>query len=157
MQVGRRVGDRFELEAVAGAGGMGTVYRARDLGTGAVVALKVLHHGADHARFEREARLLAELEHPGIVRFVACGIDGDSGAPYLAMEWLEGEGLEARLGRDGRLTAVGTAILGRRVAHALAFAHGRGVVHRDLKPANLFLTGGDIERVTILDFGIAKG
>jgi tetratricopeptide (TPR) repeat protein len=138
---------------------MGVVFRARDAHTGASVALKVLHAGADAVRFEREARVLAELDHPGIVRYVAHGASGrgDGGErPWLAMEWLEGEDLETRLARQG-LTVTETVVLGRRVAEALGVAHGLGVVHRDLKPANLFLVGREVARVKVLDFGIALG
>src|SRR4051812_36418042 len=96
-----RVGDRFVLESVAGSGGMGTVYRALDEHTGGVVAVKLLHgvvEGEGPDRFTREAQVLAGLDHPGIVRYVAHGI-ADENARYLAMEWLEGEDLAKRLAR----------------------------------------------------------
>jgi eukaryotic-like serine/threonine-protein kinase len=159
MNPGDVVDDRFELERIAGVGGMGTVWRARDKKGGAV-ALKVLKaasgEGAD--RFAREIRVLAQLRHPGIVRYVADGrVAGRSGADemYLAMEWLEGESLSARLGRAG-LTAGEAVGLARRVAEALGAAHERGIVHRDVKPSNLFLPDGDLERVKVLDFGVAR-
>ena len=151
------INGRFEIERHAGAGGMGTVYRAIDRQTGAPVALKVLNagHSPELAeRFQREAALLAELRHPGIVRFVASGATPD-GQAYLVMEWLEGEGLADRLAR-GTLSVAETIELGRRVASALSVAHARGVVHRDLKPGNLFLPGRDLARVVVLDFGIAR-
>jgi eukaryotic-like serine/threonine-protein kinase len=151
------VSDRFEIDRVAGAGGMGTVYRAIDRQTGAPVALKVINagHGAELAeRFQREVSLLAELHHPGIVRFVASGTASD-GQPFMAMEWLDGEGLSARLAR-GLLSVAEAVELGWRVASALAVAHARGIIHRDLKPGNLFLPAGDLARVVILDFGIAR-
>jgi serine/threonine-protein kinase len=156
MQPGDVVDDRFEIERLAGAGGMGTVYRAVDRRAGRPVALKILHSQVAEQveRFQREAAFLAELVHPGLVAFVAVGVTGE-GQPYLAMEWLDGESLSARLGR-GPLS-VGEAIdLGRRVAAALQVAHARGVVHRDLKPSNLFLPGWELGRVKILDFGIAR-
>jgi hypothetical protein len=105
-------------------------------------------------RFTREAQLLAELRDPGIVGFVASGVT-PSGEPYLVMQWLDGESLSDRLDR-GPLSVAETVALGRRVAGALHAAHARGVVHRDLKPSNLFLPGGDLARVMILDFGIAR-
>ncbi|WP_437717336.1 protein kinase [Sorangium sp. So ce448] len=155
MRVGDVVGERFELLALAGSGGMGEVYRALDRVSGATVALKVvLGAGAHEARFDREARFLSELSHPGIVRHVAHGRTS-SGRSYLAMEWLEGEDLSRRLPR-GRLTVEETLTLGVKAAEALAEAHAREIVHRDLKPSNLFLVGGQIEQVKILDFGIAR-
>ncbi len=155
--VGDLVDGRFELLAEAGAGGMGTVFRARDRTTGELVALKMLHaqQGADHAaRFLREAALLRELAHPAIVRHVAHGGGGD--APlWLAMEWLEGEDLSARLAR-GPLSIDDALAVIVGVTAGVAAAHERGVVHRDLKPSNLFLDGGRIDRVRVLDFGLAR-
>ncbi|HEV8321045.1 MAG TPA: protein kinase [Myxococcota bacterium] len=153
--VGDVLAGRFELIRLAGAGGMGDVYLARDRQGGALVAVKVLQAGPHvAARFAREARALAELRHPGIVRYVAHGTVAE-GRPYLAMEWLDGEDLAARLDRGPLPLADGVA-LARRVAEALGAAHARGVVHRDLKPANLFLPGGDVRAVKLLDFGIAR-
>jgi eukaryotic-like serine/threonine-protein kinase len=155
MQPGSVLGDRFELEQRIGLGGMGEVFRARDRATGETVALKVISDRGEHqtARFAREIALLAELSHPGIVRHVAHG-ETASGELFLAMEWLDGEDLRRRLER-GPL-AVGEAVtLATRVAEALGAAHARGIVHRDLKPSNLFLPGGRIEQVKVLDFGIA--
>ncbi len=135
---------------------MAVVYRAIDRTTGAAVALKVLH--ADGARFAshfaRESYVLAELDHPAIVRYIAHGAT-PSGGHFLAMEWLEGEDLAQRLKR-GPLSIADTVTLGMRVAQALGAAHARGVVHRDIKPGNLFLPDCDITRVKILDFGIAR-
>ncbi|WP_437502413.1 serine/threonine-protein kinase [Sorangium sp. So ce1099] len=144
------------LEAQAGAGGMAEVYRARDLERGCAVAIKLLRDtsGADAPRFQREATLLAELEHPRIVRHVTHGLL-PSGALYLAMEWLEGEDLSRRLAR-GRLEVQEAVEIARCVAEALGAAHARGVVHRDLKPSNVFLAGAEPSRdVRLLDFGIA--
>ncbi|MDC3954032.1 serine/threonine-protein kinase [Polyangium jinanense] len=149
-------GGRFAIERLASAGGMAEVYRALDRATGARVALKVLHAaGAPFAgHFARESYVLAELDHPGIVRYVAHGA-APSGELFLAMEWLEGEDLAQRLKR-GPLSIAETLTLGVRVAEALGAAHARGVVHRDIKPSNLFLPDRDIGRVKILDFGIAR-
>ena len=155
---GSLVAGRFVLEQAAGSGGMGTVFRARDRNTDRLVALKVLHKNGgqlqDTARFLREAQVLAELRHPGIVAYVAHG-HTEQGQPFLAMDWLDGEDLARRISRGGlRLTE--SLQLVSRVASALNMAHQHGIVHRDLKPSNLFLPGGDIERVTVLDFGIAR-
>ncbi|MCC6646191.1 MAG: protein kinase [Polyangiaceae bacterium] len=150
------VAERFEVGAQAGAGGMGAVFRARDRATGEQIALKVLtpRARADAERFLREATTLAALSHPSIVRYVAHGLDED-GRPYLAMEWLDGEDLSMRLGR-GPLSPGEARALGAQVADALALAHERGVVHRDVKPSNVFLVGGDVRSVRVLDFGVAR-
>ncbi len=147
---------RFEVIARAGGGGMGSVYRATDRATGETIALKVLRLPGDEStsRFEREAALLSELRHRGIVRYVAHGVTA-TGRAYLALEWLDGEDLGKRLAR-APLTLRGAVTLGRRIADALAYAHGRGIVHRDIKPGNVFLVGGREDRATVLDFGIAR-
>jgi serine/threonine protein kinase len=152
----RSFADRFELKSQAGSGGMGTVYQAIDRQTQQVVAVKILHGkgGTDAARFDQEAALLAELRHPGIVRYVDHGITAH-GESYIAMEWLSGETLEERLMR-GPLSAPAVARLGRRVLEALAAAHERGIVHRDIKPSNIFLVDWRIDDTRILDFGIAR-
>src|SRR6185369_15130552 len=137
------------------AGGMGEVFRAHDRVSGEAVAVKVISDGRGHRseRFVREVELLAELSHPGIVRYVAHG-ETSSGELFLAMEWLEGEDLKVRLEREP-LTASEAIKLATRVAEALGAAHARGIVHRDLKPSNLFLPGGRVDAVKVLDFGIA--
>ena len=153
LRPGEVVADRFEVKRAVGAGGMGDVYCAHDRQTGGLVALKLLGtRGAMAERFELEARTLAGLEHPSIVRYVAHG-HLPAGERFLVMEWLEGEDLAERLVRQG-LTVSETLILARRVADALALLHGRGVIHRDVKPANLFLVGRRVEGVKLIDFGI---
>jgi len=152
----RSFADRFELKCQAGSGGMGTVYQGIDRQTEQLVAVKILHgkSGTDAARFDQEAALLAELRHPGIVRYVDHGITSH-GESYIAMEWLSGETLEERLTR-GPLPPVAVARLGRRVLEALAAAHERGIVHRDIKPSNLFLPSNHLEEAKLLDFGLAR-
>ncbi|WP_437765468.1 protein kinase [Sorangium sp. So ce281] len=156
MQPGEVLGGRFEIVGRACAGGMGAVFQAVDRRSGEVVAVKVCldeQKSGDESRLSRESRVLAELSCPGIVRYVAHGL-GASGAPWLAMEWLDGEDLEQRLQR--RVLTVDEAIsLAVGAAAALAAVHARGIVHRDLKPSNLFLVDGDAARVKLLDFGIA--
>lgn len=151
---GRIVAGRFTVERLAGRGGMAEVYRARDSETDDWVALKVLTDpSVGRARFGREAQLLGGLEHPNIVRHVA---DGEDGAlAYLAMEWLEGEDLAAKLKRGALPLADALAVV-RQSAEALRAAHGLGIVHRDIKPANLFLVVGSTLSVKVLDFGIAR-
>jgi hypothetical protein len=155
LQPGTLVSDRFAIEALAGRGGMGAVYRATDRVTGEPVAVKVIARAREHyaQRLSREARVLAELHHPAIVRYVADGELPD-GAPYLVMEWLGGEDLARRLAGSG-LDVQQTFEVMRRACEGLAIAHSRGVVHRDLKPSNLFLVGGDPSATKVLDFGIA--
>jgi eukaryotic-like serine/threonine-protein kinase len=149
-----RIIDRFEIEHLAGRGGAGEVYRARDRETGAPVALKVLHSSdaEEVESFVREAWVLSSLDHPGIVRYITHG--ETDGGPYLVMEWLDGENLAQRLARQP-LSAEESVVFVTRVAEALAAAHDRGVIHRDLKPSNLFLPGGRLSSPKILDFGTA--
>ena len=156
MQPGDIISERFELGAHLGTGAMGLVFRARDHATGADVAVKVLRDPAlrYQARLEREAQVLAGLHHPNIVRYIAHGTTSLDEA-YLVMEWIEGEDL-GRLLTRGRLPVDACVALGARVASALADAHAHGVIHRDVKPSNLFLPGGNVARVKVLDFGIAR-
>jgi len=157
MQPGVLFAGRFRTERRAGRGGMGEVWRALDEARGVPVALKLLVDLRVEAapRFMREARVLEELRHPGIVGYVAHGID-PGGTLWLAMEWLDGVDLSERLA-EGALE-IGTSVaLVRRVAEALAVAHARGIVHRDVKPANVFLVDDPSGfRVKLLDFGVAK-
>jgi tetratricopeptide (TPR) repeat protein len=138
------------------AGGMGTVYRAVDLLTGDIVAVKISSSfGAQFGeRFQQEAAFLAEIAHPAIVRYLSHGRT-QRGEHYLVMEWLDGETLEDRL-RQGSLNLSETLSLARRIGEALVAAHGRGIVHRDIKPANIFLPGHDLSKIKLLDFGIAR-
>jgi tetratricopeptide (TPR) repeat protein len=153
VQRGDVIAGRFEIERLAGSGGTSEVYRAIDRTTGEVVALKRLL-GPQRARFDLEARVLSQIDHPAVVRYVAHGTE-PRGERWLAMEWLEGEALSARLARHP-LSVRETAAFGFQVADALGAAHARGIVHRDIKPENLFLAGGEIERVKLLDFGIVR-
>ncbi|WP_437964134.1 protein kinase [Sorangium sp. So ce260] len=156
MRAGDLVEDRFEIERLAASGGMGDVYRARDRLSGEAVALKVLQGASAHdlRRLAREAEALVTLRLPGVVQYVAHGVTAD-GHPYLVMEWLEGVTLEERLA-EAPLTLAESVTLAARVATTLGAVHRLGIVHRDLKPGNLMLVGGAVERVTLLDFGIAR-
>jgi serine/threonine protein kinase len=156
VQRGEVIADQYELVRLAGSGGMGQVWEARDRLQGARVALKLLTGTSQRgrARFLREAVVLAELRHPGIVRYVAHGATS-SDEIYLVMEWLEGEDLARRLER-GAMSPEETVTLLRAVAEALGVAHARGIVHRDLKPSNLFLPGSSLADVKVLDFGVAR-
>lgn len=148
---------RYLIEARVGGGGMGDVYRALDRSTQEIVAIKLLKGGVsphEGARFRRECAVLADLRHPNVVRYIDHGLWTD-GRPYLAMEWLDGEDLEARRKREppGMRDAV-EAI--RRAAAALAAVHARGVIHRDIKLSNLWLCERRINRVKLIDFGVVK-
>jgi tetratricopeptide (TPR) repeat protein len=156
MRPGDVVADRFVVEREIASGGMGTVHRAHDRVRGEDVALKVMigDDPASVARFDREAELLSELDHPALVRYVAHGLT-PYGSPFLAMEWLEGEDLAMRLAR-GALTIEAAVDCGRRVAQALSALHRRGLVHRDVKPSNIFLAFGDPARAKLLDLGVAR-
>ena len=155
LKVGEVISDRFTIQGLAGSGGMGAVYQALDRLTGETVALKVMARRGQHEeRFAQEARVLAELCHPAIVRYVTHG-ETPQGQPYLAMEWLEGEELAHRLAAS-RLTVAESLEVARRVAEGLAAAHERGLVHRDVKPSNVLLVDGQPARAKLLDFGIAR-
>ncbi len=154
---------RFVIEREVGRGGVGIVYRATDEVSGHPVALKVIAipgvDASEEARFGREGRVLAGLNHAGIVRVVDFG-QLEEGHPYVAMEWLEGEDIAQRQKR-APLT-LGQAIeVGSTVADALAYAHGVGIVHRDIKPSNVILVGSKrgadwpVE-AKLVDFGVAS-
>lgn len=148
---------RFEILECVGVGGMGMVYRTRDHHSGNQVALKLLTATSSpsaSSRFLREGRLLAELQHPGIVGYVAHGQDAN-GPLFLAMEWLHGEDLSKRLSR-GPLLISEVLSLGKGIAAALSISHARSILHRDLKPSNIFLRNGDVSSPVLLDFGIAR-
>jgi serine/threonine-protein kinase len=159
---GETVGERYELQRLLGAGGMGAVYEARHKLIGRRCAVKLLHpqyagQASMLTRFQREARAAASLENEHIAAVTDFGFAGD-GVPFLVMERLEGEDLSALLAREGRLPVGRAVSLVMQACRGLAAAHASDIVHRDLKPANLFLTrrsdGGDL--VKVLDFGIAK-
>ena len=135
---------------------MGEVYRARDTSLGRDVALKVLpealaRDAERRSRLEREARVLAALDHPGIAAIY--GLEEHEGRRVLVMEVVEGETLERRLER-GRLPLRQALDVGAQIAEALEAAHGKGIIHRDLKPANVKLSPES--RIKLLDFGLAK-
>jgi serine/threonine protein kinase len=153
--LGRTLG-HYRIRSLLGAGGMGEVYRARDLRLDRDVAVKILPEDlADHPdalkRFEREAKAVAALSHPNILSIFDFGTEEN--LSYAVMELLEGETLRERLNRapmDWReAIEIGVAI-----AEGLSAAHEKGIIHRDLKPENLFLTSN--AGVKILDFGIAR-
>jgi eukaryotic-like serine/threonine-protein kinase len=148
----------YEIVAPLGSGGMGDVYRARDTRLDRVVAVKVLkaHASTDptrRQRFEREARIVSQLNHPHICTLFDVG--QQDGTDYLVMEFLEGETLAERMERshDRPLPLNEALVIAIQVADALDAAHRHGIVHRDLKPSNVMLTKNGAK---LLDFGIAK-
>ena len=152
---GQRLGP-YEIGALLGAGGMGDVYRARDTTLGRDVAIKILPDvfTADanrRARFEREARLLAALNHPHVGAIY--GFEQRDGILGLVLELVEGQTLAARL-RAGPLPVREAMTIARQIAEALDAAHEKGIVHRDLKPSNVTITPDGV--VKVLDFGLAK-
>jgi len=152
---GRRLGI-YQLHERVGAGGMGEVYRARDTRLQRDVAVKILPEafaadGTRRARFEREALVLASLNHPNIATIH--GIEDDDGVHALVMELVDGETLADRI-MHGAIPVSAALAIGRQIADALDAAHERGIVHRDLKPANIKLTSSGL--VKVLDFGLAK-
>jgi Tol biopolymer transport system component len=153
--VPRRVGD-YEIQSLVGAGGMGEVYRARDTRLGREVAIKLLPGGFASdpgrvARFEREARVLATLNHPNIAAIY--GVVDTPGALGLVLELVDGPTLSDRIPREG-LTWKDAQSIARQIALALEVAHEKNIVHRDLKPANIKITPAGT--VKVLDFGLAK-
>jgi serine/threonine protein kinase len=154
LEKGQRLGP-YEIEAPAGKGGMGEVYRAKDTRLDRTVAIKVLpSHSALNVdaktRFEREAKTISSLNHPNVCTLYDVG--HENGIDFLVMEFLEGEPLDERLKR-GRFETAETLEIGAQIAGALDTAHRKGLVHRDLKPSNIFLTKNGAK---LLDFGLAK-
>jgi eukaryotic-like serine/threonine-protein kinase len=153
--IGRQLGS-YQVVSLLGAGGMGEVYQARDTKLSRDVAVKVLPAGLIHdadrlARFQREARMLAALNHPNIATIH--GLEQSNGTHYLVMELVPGETLAQRISR-GALPVQEALKVGVQIAEALEAAHEKGVIHRDLKPANVKVTPEG--RVKVLDFGLAK-
>jgi len=163
QNIGRVVADRFEVLSLIGSGGMGSVYRARQVGLDRPVALKLLKEEASWdpdtvTRFHREAKAMSLLQHSNTVRVFDFGQTAD-GTLFLAMELLEGETLTKRLTREGCLDPILAIRAVQQVLRSLHEAHSKGIVHRDLKPDNIMLAGVDGHAepvVKVLDFGIAK-
>ncbi len=156
--IGALIDNTYEIESTLGEGGFAVVYLAKQIELNRKVALKVLRsHLVDNPqnieRFQREAKILASMSHPGIVSCFSYGIWQEQ-FPYLVFEYLEGENLRQWLDKNGKMDLPEAFEIGEKVCSALAYAHSIGVIHRDLKPENIFLVQGG--GVRVLDFGLAK-
>ena len=161
-QPGDVIDGRYRIEALLGSGGFGAVYRATQLNLGREVALKVLHSGLLASaqtlqRFQREAQLAQQLNHPNTVRLFDFG-QTQSGAPFMVWELLSGKPLDALLGQYGALAPARVARIAIQILKSLMEAHALGIVHRDIKPANIVVGDfhGEPDFVKVLDFGVAK-
>lgn len=158
---GDLIAGQYRLEGSIGEGGIGSVYRAVQVNTRRVVALKVLQRdsigGLDmRPRFEREAMALSAMRHPNVVHFEDYGIS--EGRPYLVMDLIDGRTLHRIVEQEGALSVTRAVAICRQLLYALAYAHDRGLVHRDLKSANVMVQAlpHQPEHVTVLDFGFVK-
>jgi Tol biopolymer transport system component len=154
--IGRTLGS-YRLDALLGAGGMGEVYRGFDLKLGRDVAIKIVPEaftsdGDRLARFEREARMLAALNHPNICAIY--GLEEIDGTRFLILELVPGQTLAARIAARGACDVHETVVIAGQIAEALEAAHDKGIIHRDLKPSNITITPDGV--VKVLDFGLAK-
>lgn len=148
---------KWVLEGLIGEGGMGSVWQARDLELDRMVAVKMLSPALAQspefvARFEREARTMAKLEHPNLIPIYA--VARKEGVPFLVMKLLEGRPLDLHTQSKGGLSRDEVLSIARQACSALSFIHSRGLVHRDLKPANLFV--GTDGHLTVLDLGLVR-
>ena len=152
---GSRIGP-YEILATLGAGGMGQVYRAKDTRLGRIVAVKAMHESFAQdpervARFQREAQLLASLNHPNIAAIH--GVEELGGSRFLVLEFVDGRPLSDIL-QGGAPPFADAMAIAKQIAGALATAHERGIIHRDLKPGNVMVTPDG--QVKVLDFGLGK-
>jgi serine/threonine-protein kinase len=161
--LGTLLGGRYRLDAQIGRGGMSTVYRAFDVVLERPVAIKLMHRetAADSdqlERFRREARSVAQLNHPQIVTVIDAGEDsapdGEAGSPYIVLEYVDGETLKDLIRREGRLEITQAIAYAIEIARALGAAHERQIVHRDVKPQNVLIGAEGGPKIT--DFGIAR-
>jgi serine/threonine protein kinase/Tol biopolymer transport system component len=155
LSAGTKLGP-YEIQSPLGTGGMGEVYRAKDSKLGRDIALKVIPHefaqdAQRMARFQREAQVLASLNHPNIASIY--GLEESGRGPALVMELIEGPSLAERI-KGGPIPVEEALGIAKQIAEALEYAHERGIIHRDLKPANIKLTPDG--KVKLLDFGLAK-
>ncbi|HEV7261189.1 MAG TPA: serine/threonine-protein kinase [Bosea sp. (in: a-proteobacteria)] len=160
VSVGTTLNGIYEIERLIGVGGMGEVYKGRAIQTGDAVAIKMIRpemarDEAALALFRREAAALHNLYNEAIVRYYVFTIDPVTQAPYLAMEFVDGQPLSERI-KQGPLSLEEADVLRRRIAPALHAAHLLGIIHRDISPDNIILPGGNLARAKLIDFGIAR-
>lgn len=153
--------NKFVILEPLGSGGMGSVYKARQIGFERIVALKLLSTALAEsddstARFEREAKVLSVLHHKNIASFFLYAVSADH-VPYLAMEYVEGDSLRKRFLSQARQSWRWSLQMVLQICDALSYAHKNGIIHRDLKPENIMISGeGQTERVVLIDFGLSK-
>jgi len=162
FQSGHVFGDRFRVERLIAAGGMGFVYMATDLAQQQLVALKIMRSSLQRdpvaiERFKREVRTIRRLMHPNTIELIDYGITED-GFMFLVMEWLHGKDLREIMRIKRRLSPITTTRVALQVAWSLSEAHMKGIIHRDLKPENIFImhNPGPHLRIKVVDFGLAK-
>lgn len=165
LLLGHVLADRYRVTSILGRGGMGAVFHAEDTVLGRDVALKVMDLRGDtdaelfRARFRREARMAAQLQHPNVIIVHDFGVDAVLDVPFLVMELLHGCDLQALVAREGTQPPETVRRVLRQAADGLSAGHARGVIHRDVKPSNVFVAGpitSPDSRVVLLDFGIAR-
>src|SRR5215210_1947460 len=155
--IGMLISERYRLEEKIGSGGMSSVYRAFDPTLERWVAIKLMHRDISHdpdqlERFRREARAVAQLNHPHVVTVIDAG--EDDGTPFIVFEYVEGETLKDRIRRCGPLPVPEAVAYAIEIGRALQAAHGERLVHRDVKPQNVLL---DLDgRAKVTDFGISR-
>lgn len=159
--MGEVIAERYKVIDVLGVGGMGAVYGVDDIVSGGSYALKLLRRTAlsreNRRRFRREISAAARVRHPHLVQVIAHGTHNHS--PFLVMEKLHGETLQARIQREGALPVVDCVVIMLQLLDALSAVHGAGFLHRDVKPSNVFLCdrgAKDVHDVRLIDFGLAR-
>ncbi len=158
IESGQLFNGRYQVIERLAAGGMGVVYKAREIMLNRVVAIKMLQMNnateVSVRRFQQEAQALAGLNHPNLVKVFALGVT-DFGQPFMVMEFLDGIGLDALVRDNGRLPVERALSIFDQVCCGLEYVHDFGILHRDLKPSNIMLSGAE-QKVKLVDFGIAK-
>ena len=156
--LGTILDDKYKILSIVGSGGMGTVFKAEQIGLERVLALKILHEGISdeesRARFEREALALSRISHRNVAIFYGYGVS-EQNIPYIAMELVAGENLHALI-LAKRLDWRRSINIVRQACEAMEFCHSAGIVHRDLKPDNIILTDTENDSIKIVDFGLSK-
>ncbi len=159
--IGTTIDEKYRVLSLLGTGGLGSVYRAEQIDLSRVVAIKILHATIVHdeeqmARFEQEARILSELEHPNIVRVYSIGTTAN-GLPYMSMEYVEGETLAARIAASPSFSPAEVIDIGIQICEAVQSVHAKEIIHRDLKPQNILLVkDSNPILVKVLDFGLSR-